>query len=237
MTIGIDIGGTKIFSVLFDGGKIIAASGAKTPKTKKEFVKTVKRLFEKLAWKGVRIKSIGIGAPGIVGKNKVIFCPNVSYLKNFDFRGVFPGFSAKIDNDARAFLRGELNFGAGAGAKKALAFTIGTGIGRAFAENGRVRKIKKFEYPEKWEKEYQRVRDGGNGGELAVFLAAKLSIIVKKYKPDAVIIGGGILKRKNFFGRLKKKVEEKNKKIKFKKAVLGDSAGALGAALLTRRFN
>lgn len=232
MTIGIDIGGTKIFAVLFGGEKIIAAFSAETPKTKKEFIKTLKRLFEKLARKDVRIKSIGIGAPGIIKKNKVVFCPNIPYLKNFDFRRVFPGFSAKIDNDARSFLRGELKLGAGAGAKKALIFTIGTGIGRAFAENGEVRKIKKFEYPEKWEKEYQRVRDGGDGGELADFLAVNLLIIVKKYKPDAVIIGGGILKRKNFFGRLKKKVEEKNKKIKFKKAALGDSAGAIGAALL-----
>lgn len=232
MTIGIDIGGTKIRAVLLSGGKIAAAFAVKTPKTKKEFIKTMKRLFEKLARKGARIKSIGIGVPGIIGKNKAVFCPNVFYLKDFYFRSVFPGLSVKIDNDARSFLRGELELGAGRGAKKALAFTIGTGVGRAFAENGKVRKIKKFEYPEKWEKGYQRVRDAGNGGELANFLAAKLSIIVKKYEPGIVIIGGGILERKNFFGRLKKKLEEKNKKIKVKKTVLGDSAGALGAALL-----
>ena len=40
-----------------------------------------------------------------------------------------------------------------------MGFTVGTGIGRAFAENGKVKKIKKFEYPEKWEKQYQKIRD------------------------------------------------------------------------------
>ncbi len=232
MTIGIDIGGTKIHAVLLGGKKAVAVFEVKTPKTKKEFVKTLKRLFKKLARKDIQITSIGIGVPGIVEKNKVVFCPNIPYLKNFDFRGVFPELSLKIDNDARVFSRGELNFGAGGGAKKALIFIIGTGIGRAFAERGKVKIIKKFEYPEKWEKEYQRVRDFRDDGALAAVLSEQLSAIVEKHKPDIVIIGGGILKRKNFFSRLKKKLREKNKKIKFKKAILGDSAGAIGAALL-----
>src|SRR3989304_2590142 len=97
-------------------------------------------VVKKFAKGDIKIKNIDVGAAGIIGKNKIIFSPNIPYLKNFDFRGVFPGFSVKIDNDARVFLRDELK--AGGKDKIVMAFTIGTGIGRAFAENGKVEKIK-----------------------------------------------------------------------------------------------
>jgi predicted NBD/HSP70 family sugar kinase len=67
-------------------------------------------------------------------------------------------------------------------------------------------------------------------------LSSQLAIIVKKYIPEVVIIGGGILKRKNFFKRFKKefarKMKEKGIKTKLKKSASADSA-AIGAALLT----
>lgn len=241
MDFGIDIGGTKIKAVLWNGKKIVAFFGAKTPKTKKEFIEILRKAVKKLLRSNEEVRDIGIGAAGIIEKNKIVFSPNISYLKNFDFHGVFPYFMVKIDNDARAFLRGELKLGAFAKDKKILAFTIGTGIGRAFAKNGKVEKIKKFEYPEKWEKEYQRVRDfpaksGKADTALAEFLGSRLMIIVKKYNPEVVLLGGGILKRKNFFRRLKKeldKVKEKGTKIEFKKSASADSA-AIGAALLSK---
>lgn len=230
--IGIDIGGTKIKAILWNGKKIIAVFNAKTPKTKKEFIETLKTAIKKIVKRdGRKIKSIGIGAAGIIGKNKIIFSPNIPYLKNFYFRDIFSGFSAKIDNDARVFLSGELKLGAFAKHKKVLAFTIGTGIGRAFAENGKIQKIKKFEYPEKWEKEYQRTRDFKNDAALTEFLSGRFALIIKKYKPEIVIIGGGILKRKKFFNRLKKNMDKKINGVKFKKSASVDST-AIGAVLL-----
>lgn len=247
MILGIDIGGTKIRTILWSGKKIIAAYEAKTPKTKQEFIKILKTAIKESIGDNKRINSVGIGAAGVIGKNKIIFSPNIRYLKNFDFRGAIPGFLVKIDNDARAFLRGELELGKFAKNKKVLAFTIGTGVGRAFAKNGKVKKIKKFEYPEKWEREYQQIRDfsaeggsasgGKNDTALVEFFSSQLAIIVKKYSPEIVIIGGGILKRKNFFRRLKKELDEKTKerglKIIFKKSASADSA-AIGAALLIK---
>lgn len=234
-SVGIDIGGTKIRAVLWNGGKIVASFGVKTPKTKREFVKTLKRIFKKAAGKGAEIKAAGIGAAGIVEGRKVVSSPNIPYLKNFDFRGVFPALPLKVDNDARAFLAGEFKLGSLAKNKKILAFTAGTGIGRAFSRNGKVKKINKFEYPEKWEKEYQRIRDFENNAALAGFLGGKLSPIIEKYKPDIVLIGGGILKRKDFFNRLRKELDERISKVKFKKSTSVDSA-AVGAALLWRRI-
>src|SRR3989344_5100256 len=215
--LGIDIGGTKIKAILWNGKKISSVFNAKTPKTKKEFIKILKIAVKKLARGGIKIKSICVGVAGIIGKNKIIFSPNIPYLKNFDFRGVFPGFSVKIDNDARVFLRDELK--AGGKDKIVMAFTIGTGIGRAFAENGKVEKIKKFEYPEKWEKEYQYIRDYKTSSALIKFLTEKLGAIIKKYNPQIVFIGGGILKRRNFLRHLSKKLKKEtmNAWIKFKK--------------------
>lgn len=203
--LGVDVGGTKIRAVLWSGKKIVAVFSAKTPKTKREFIEVLKTAIKKLTENNKEIKIIDVGAAGIIRNNKIIFSPNIPYLKNFDFRDVFPDFSVKIDNDARAFLNGELKLSAFA-KKTVLAFTVGTGIGRAFAKNGKVWKIKKFEYPEKWEKEYQRIRDFKSGAVLAEFLGNKFALIVRKYNPEIVIIGGGILKRKNFFRRLKKEL-------------------------------
>jgi len=217
--LGIDIGGTKIKAILWNGKKNNSVFSTKTPKTKKEFIKILKIAVKKLAKGGIKIKNIDIGSAGIIGKNKIIFSPNIPYLKNFDFRGVFPDFSVKIDNDARVFLRDELKFGAGGKDKIVMAFTIGTGIGRAFAENGKVKKIKKFEYPEKWEKEYQYIRDYKTSSALIKFLTEKLGAIIKKYNPQIVFIGGGILKRRNFLRHLSKKLKKEtmNAEIKFKK--------------------
>ncbi|MEK7481918.1 MAG: ROK family protein [Patescibacteria group bacterium] len=233
--LGIDIGGTKIRAVIWNGKKITSAFSAKTPKIKKEFIEILKTKIKKLIGNNGEIKSVGIGVAGVIGKNKIIFSPNISYLRNFNFRDIFPRLPLKIDNDARVFLSGELKFGNGIKAKKVMGFTVGTGIGRAFAENGKVKKIKKFEYPEKWEKKYQRIRDFKTDVALAEFLGNRLALIAKKYSPEIVVIGGGILKRKNFFGLLKeklsKKMKEKSEKIKFKKATSADSV-AIGAALL-----
>ena len=217
--LGIDIGGTKIKAILWNGKKISSVFNAKTPKTKKGFIKILKTVVKKFAKGDIKIKNIDVGSAGIIGKNKIIFSPNIPYLKNFDFRGVFPGFSVKIDNDARVFLRDELKFGSGGKNKIIMAFTIGTGIGRAFAENGKVKKIKKFEYPEKWEKEYQYIRDYKTSSALIKFLTEKLGAIIKKYNPQIVFIGGGILKRRNFLRHLSKKLKKEtmNAWIKFKK--------------------
>ena len=217
--LGIDIGGTKIKAILWNGKKISSVFNAKTPKTKKGFIKILKTVVKKFAKGGIKIKSICVGVAGIIGKNKIIFSPNIPYLKNFDFRDVFPNFSVKIDNDARVFLRDELKFDADGKDKIVMAFTIGTGIGRAFAENGKVKKIKKFEYPEKWEKEYQYIRDYKTSSALIKFLTEKLGAIIKKYNPQIVFIGGGILKRRNFLRHLSKKLKKEtmNAWIKFKK--------------------
>lgn len=221
--IGIDIGGSKIRAVSWDGKRVFKATEIKTPKNLTAFKKLLGDIL-----KNYRAKKIGIGVPGVISGNKILFCPNIKYLKNFDISQLRRRTSKfKLDNDARCFARAECLLGAGKGSKNVLTLTLGTGVGRAFAKNSRVLKIKKFEYPERWEKEYQKIRDSKNNRALANFLAKNLIGRFKKYNPAIIIAGGGVSERKGFLAELRKVSWRPVKKSK-----LGKNAAAIGAAML-----
>ena len=186
--LNIDIGGTKIRANF--GGKLQKWN---TPRTKKEFAK----ILEKLP----RADAVGIGVAGVISGTRVIKSPNIRYLKNFDFREIFPKVVLRIDNDARVFLGERIGR---FGGRRILAVTIGTGIGRAYGEGGKVKMIKKFEYPVSWEKEYQKIRDSKDDRKLAEYLGKKLNAIIKKYKPDSIVLSGGVTRRKGFYKKLSK---------------------------------
>lgn len=196
------------------GKKVLWKKEFKTSKRPEALENLVVFLSEK--FKAVKI---GIGVPGVVDNGKIIFCPNIPYLRDFIFK--IPNKRLKLDNDARCFARAEYLFGAGRGAKSILIFTIGTGVGRACGKRGKILKIKKLEYPEKWEHEYQKLRDSGSSKELSVFLTKKLPFLIKKMKPEVVVIGGGVMGKKGL-----------KLGLKFRKPKLGRYAGAMGAAML-----
>ena len=216
-TLGIDIGGTKIRAVLWtssaglDGRRAIKALEFRTPQTLRAFKKIIISIF-----KDFEAKKNGIGVPCVISGNKILFCPNIKYLKNYDISKLFKNSKIKLDNDARCFARAECSKSA-----SCLAITLGTGVGRAFAKNGKVLKIKKFEYPEKWEADYQRLRDAKNDKKLSDFLTTKISILIKKYKPGVVVIGGGVVARKTL-----------KLGFAYKKPFFSKNAVAIGAALL-----
>jgi predicted NBD/HSP70 family sugar kinase len=174
---------------------------------------------------------IGIGAAGIINETSVVFSPNIPYLKNFDFKKLWPGQNLRVDNDARCFARAEVSLSANKKFKNVLALTIGTGVGRALAKNGEVAKIKRFEYPEKWEKEYQKIRDEKDTNLLSEFLSEKLAPLIKLFNPNAVIIGGGVSKRRNFFKKIETSLKKSGVPAKILKSRLGKNAVALGAIL------
>lgn len=232
-TIGLDIGGNEIRGILLAKKNIVDSFIAKTPKTEKEFKKTLIVLLQKFTAHQGKVVRIGIGVAGVIKKTKVVWSPNIPYLKNFEFREVFGRpLRLKVDNDARAILKGEVAANNNYARKKNMLFTIGTGIGRAFGEKGRVLTIKKFEYPEIWEKEYQKIRNTKNELYLSRFLAKKLSVIIKTFEPQIILIGGGVAERKNFFAKIKKEFLKNGIKTPVKKSALKDFKTAFGAALL-----
>ena len=249
-TIGIDIGGSKIRGVIWNGKKALAAYEMPTPKNKKRFIAVVKKISEKLIKKSNTL-AIGIGIAGVVRGTKVLHATNISYLKNFDFKSFLktpthfsdvtsesrsePRHNVGVDNDARCFARAEYELGAGKSAKRLLAVTIGTGVGRAFVKGGVVQRIKRFEREELWEKEYQKLRDA-HDTTLPQFVAKNLMHIIRQYHPSVVVVGGSMQAKKGFFVALKKALVTLSKlqhlTVGVRRTKFGKNAGAIGAALL-----
>lgn len=148
-TIGVDIGGTKMSAVLFDGQKVLADYILATPKNNLEhFMIMLKALIEPLQDKakagGGVVKGIGIGVAGMLdyGENKIVEAPNLRLLNNLklpeNLAADIGVEKIKIDNDAHCFLRAEMKFGAGKKYKNVFGITIGTGIGGAWWNNGEI---------------------------------------------------------------------------------------------------
>lgn len=236
--VGIDIGGTKIRSVLLSGSARLSSSArwngkkvfwaweTNTPKSLSGFREALKQHSDILKNVGVFGKyKIGIAVPGRSRGSVFISATNLPYIKNLNLKTLFKNLNIKsirIDHDARCFARAEY------GSKIATFFlTLGTGVGRAFGKNGKVLKIKKFEYPERWEKEYKKIRDSKNNRALADFLAKNLKARLKKFKPKIIVVSGGVARRLGFLTKLQKALGLPVQKSKF-----GQNAVAIGAAML-----
>lgn len=141
-TIGIDIGGTKMDAILFDGQQVIADYRLATPKDDLDhFLIMLKALAEPLQEKAkkdkIKIKGIGVGIPGPVDYNqgKLLDLPNIPYMTNVKLCDKIKeviDLPAKLDNDANCFLRAEMKIGAGQKYNNAYGITLGTGIGGAW---------------------------------------------------------------------------------------------------------
>ena len=145
-TIGVDIGGTKMSAVLFDGQNVAADYVLATPKDDLEhFMIMLKALIEPLQDKaktnGAIVKDIGVGIAGMLDykENKIVEAPNLPLLNGLklpDNLAIRLGVEQiKIDNDANCFLRAEMKFGAGKKYKNVFGITVGTGIGGAWWHN------------------------------------------------------------------------------------------------------
>jgi len=147
-TIGIDIGGTKMAAVLFDGEKVIADYSLATPKDSLEhFLIMLKALVEPLEEKSksdkVRIKGIGIGVAGVLDlkEEKMLRSPNIPILDNTNLKEKienFIGVPVIIDNDADCFARAEAALGAGQGYNSVYGLIVGTGIGGGWWIDGKI---------------------------------------------------------------------------------------------------
>jgi len=137
--IGVDIGGTKISAVLFDGVKVLADYTLATPKdTLDHFIimlnAVIEPLLDKAKQSKIKINGIGLGIPGMLDyeENKIILCPNAPLLNNIKLCLILEDMlklPIKMDHDSNCFLRAEMKLGAGKKAKNVFGITIGTGIG------------------------------------------------------------------------------------------------------------
>jgi len=150
MTIGVDVGGTKVAAGLVD------ASGTISAKTRAPMIATgdaaagfaavkqaVEAVFAAAPEARSEVNGIGICSPGPLDPftGVVLNPPNLPCWRNYplarETERAF-GVPARVDNDANAAGLAEVLWGAGAGHQYVFYATLGTGIGTGFVFDRRI---------------------------------------------------------------------------------------------------
>jgi len=141
ITVGIDVGGTKIAGALVsESGEIIMSLKVPTPADNtEELIEAVVTMVNELRAEH-DIKAVGVAIAGFIdaAQSEVIYSPNLS-LRNEPLKAKLEaklGVDVFVENDANAAGWAEYRFGAGQGSKHMLMITIGTGVGGAIVANG-----------------------------------------------------------------------------------------------------
>lgn len=148
-TVGIDIGGTKVAAGVVDAdGTILERIRTETP-DKSKSPKVVEDVITELVLDlsdRHDVHAVGIGAAGWVDadRSRVLFAPHLAW-RNEPLREALATRLAVpilVDNDANTAAWAEWRFGAGRGEDDLVMITLGTGIGGAALEDGRVKRGK-----------------------------------------------------------------------------------------------
>jgi len=138
--IGIDIGGTRLRAARVADGVIEARAAAASAPDPRQVLARVLDLVAQVRAPGVT--ALGIGVPGQVhaAGRRVLSGGHVD-LSGLDFAAeveAATGLAVTIENDATMALLGEAAHGAARGLANVVMLTIGTGIGGAILDGGRV---------------------------------------------------------------------------------------------------
>ncbi|MFD8071312.1 ROK family glucokinase [Streptomyces sp. NBC_00510] len=144
LTIGVDIGGTKIAAgVVDEEGAILEIVKVPTPQTSEGVVDAIASAVHDVSV-GHTVEAVGIGAAGYVDDKRatVLFAPNIRWrhepLKDKVEQRV--GLPVVVENDANAAAWGEYRFGAGAGHDDVICITLGTGLGGGIIIGNKLRR-------------------------------------------------------------------------------------------------
>ncbi|MCG3042747.1 ROK family glucokinase [Streptomyces fenghuangensis] len=142
LTIGVDIGGTKIAAgVVDEEGAILETSTVPTPPTAEGVIDAIAEAVRTVST-GHEVEAVGIGAAGYVDDKRatVLFAPNIKWrnepLKDKVEQRV--GLPVVVENDANAAAWGEYRFGAGQGHDDVVCITLGTGLGGGIIIGGKL---------------------------------------------------------------------------------------------------
>ena len=142
LTIGVDVGGTKIAAgVVDEQGKILSRVRRDTPsKDGRQVVETIAACITELCADHEEITGAGLGAPGFIdaARSTVLFTPNLPW-RNQPLKAEveqLTGVPVVVENDANAAAWGESMFGAGNGQPHTVMLTVGTGLGGGIVVNG-----------------------------------------------------------------------------------------------------
>jgi glucokinase len=138
--IGIDIGGTRIRAARVAGGVIAARAGSDSTHEPRAALDRVIALVREVM--APEVAAIGIGVPGQVdAATRRVLSGGYVNLAGLDVAGeveAATGLPVTLENDATMALLGEAAHGAARGRRNVVMLTIGTGIGGAILDGGRV---------------------------------------------------------------------------------------------------
>lgn len=144
LTIGVDVGGTKVAAGLVDeNGTILASVRRPTPSTSpQEVADTIAAVVAQLRTQAgeQEVTAVGVGAAGFVDRDRatVLFAPNLAWRDEplRDKVSELIGLPVVVENDANAMAWAEFRFGAGAAVDELVCITVGTGIGGGLVLDG-----------------------------------------------------------------------------------------------------
>ncbi len=143
VTVGVDIGGTKVAAGLVDDeGQVLRSVRTATPTTSPaDIVAAIVTLVTDLR-RDATVVAVGVGAAGYVdaARSTVLFAPNLVW-RDEPLRAEVAdrlGLPVVVENDANAAAWAEHRFGAGRGVRDLVAVTVGTGLGGGIVTGGRL---------------------------------------------------------------------------------------------------
>ena len=143
LSVGVDIGGTKVAAGVVDvRGTILAEARRPTPGQDPRAVEAVIGELVRELSQDYRIRSVGIGAAGWMDptNSTVLFSPHLAWRNEPLRRNLEKLLRRRVTviNDADAAAWAEWRFGAGRGESRLVCVTLGTGIGGAMIIGGRL---------------------------------------------------------------------------------------------------
>lgn len=147
LTLGIDIGGTKIDTALVDASGNIVSTYYRLVDHSKDPDKTIADVIDSvtvcLRESGKIASAVGIGVAGQIDKTNGIVrsSPNLPDWQNVPLRGKLEealGIPVIVNNDVRVITWGEWQHGAGQGVNDLVCLFVGTGIGGGIVSDGRL---------------------------------------------------------------------------------------------------
>ncbi len=143
LTIGVDIGGTKIAAgVVDENGAVVARARRETPATDPELIED--QVADAVAELRTDhdVEAIGVAAAGFVdsARGVVLFAPNLAWrdeplVGDLERR---VGLPVRLENDANAATWGEFRFGAAREVDDMVMLTVGTGLGGGIVAGGQL---------------------------------------------------------------------------------------------------
>lgn len=232
LTLGVDIGGSKINIIVWDGEKVVDSW-----QTNEVNLKNLKKGISHF-----NISKVGIGMAAVLDykTGRVLKSPNLKFFEGLCLKK-FLNKNVRFNNDVNCFLRAESKLGAVKGYKNVLAVAMGTGIGGAIMINKKTTHSGShgsagefgfmiIEDGKTWEKLYQETKN--NSERQKQIHALGFANLINIFDPEVIVLGGGGAKLPDQKLMGKFILSPLSKRTKIVSGKLGLNTVAIGAALL-----